>query len=185
MGDNFTKKKVTPINSKVGQETFLTHNKYDTHVKYAITKWSHIAVTGRVLRRQCQNSPYPSHLPLFKKIHEAGKLIQANQYKETNFHTNEWFRVKIPKREYARISVLLEALNWTTPSYWKILRGDCTNYGWISKSRGIYLRRPCHSKLGKSLCCLVMTIKTKITSIKIYRRLQAKGFIARKLKPKF
>ena len=38
MGDNFTKKKVTPINSKVGQETFLTHNKYDTHVKYAITK---------------------------------------------------------------------------------------------------------------------------------------------------
>ena len=88
MGDNFTKKKlkVTPINSKVRQETFLTHNKYDTHV----------AVTGRVLRLQCQNSPYPSHLPLFKKFHEAGK---------------------IPKREDARISVLLEALNWTTPAH--------------------------------------------------------------------
>lgn len=40
MGDNFTKKKlkVTPINSKVRQETFLTHNKYDTHAKFAITK---------------------------------------------------------------------------------------------------------------------------------------------------
>lgn len=42
------------------------------------------------------NSPYPSHLPLFKKFHEAGK---------------------IPKREDARISVLLEALNWTTPAH--------------------------------------------------------------------
>ena len=40
MGDNFTKRKlkVTPINSKVRQERFLTHNKYDTHAKYAITK---------------------------------------------------------------------------------------------------------------------------------------------------
>ena len=52
-------------------------------------------------------------------------------------------------------------------------------------SSGTYLQRPCHSKLGKNLCCLLVTIKNKNYLTRTYRRLQARGFIIfQKLQPK-